>query len=90
MLTEDKWAGRVSAADFPVPARSLGKLRLPRHVDHRTARVRRDLASALRSTGIVPPRRPKRGKAGREDSEAVALRKALRDHPCHSGPTASS
>ncbi|NKS53292.1 DEAD/DEAH box helicase [Rhodococcus hoagii] len=86
VLTEDKWAGRVSAADFPVPARSLGKLRLPRHVDHRTARVRRDLASALRSTGIVPPRRPKRGKAGREDSEVVALRKALRDHPCHSRP----
>ncbi|PTR27540.1 ATP-dependent RNA helicase HelY [Rhodococcus sp. OK519] len=84
VLTEDKWAGKVSAADFPVPVRSLGHLRLPRHVDHRTARVRRDLASALRSTGIVPPRKTKRVKGGREDSEVIALRKALRDHPCHS------
>ena len=29
VLTEDKWAGRVSAADFPTPAESLGRLRLP-------------------------------------------------------------
>ncbi|RDI19983.1 ATP-dependent RNA helicase HelY [Rhodococcus sp. AG1013] len=86
VLTEEKWAGRVSAADFPVPARALGRMRLPRHVDHRTARVRRDLASALRSTGIVAPRKPKRAKSGREDSEIVALRKALREHPCHSRP----
>ncbi|MDH6281194.1 DEAD/DEAH box helicase [Prescottella agglutinans] len=86
VLTEEKWAGRVSAADFPVPARSLGRMRLPRHVDHRTARVRRDLASALRSTGITPPRRLKRDKGGREDHEVVELRKELRAHPCHSQP----
>ncbi|MCL2532891.1 MAG: DEAD/DEAH box helicase [Nocardiaceae bacterium] len=86
VLTEEKWAGRVSAADFPVPARSLGRMRLPRHVDHRTARVRRDLASALRSTGITPPRKVKRDKGGREDREVVELRKALREHPCHSRP----
>ncbi|WP_430332484.1 DEAD/DEAH box helicase [Rhodococcus sp. ACT016] len=86
VLTEEKWAGRVSAADFPVPARALGRMRLPRHVDHRTARVRRDLASALRSTGITPPRRFKRDKGGREDREVVELRKALRAHPCHTRP----
>lgn len=86
VLTEEKWAGRVSAADFPVPARALGRMRLPRHVDHRTARVRRDLASALRSTGIHPPRKPKRDKGGRDDAEVVELRKALRAHPCHSRP----
>lgn len=86
VLTEEKWAGRVSAADFPVPARALGRMRLPRHVDHRTARVRRDLASALRSTGIHAPRKPKRDKGGREDTEVVELRKALRAHPCHSHP----
>ncbi|WP_305095083.1 RNA helicase [Prescottella sp. R16] len=86
VLTEDKWAGRLSAADFPVPARPLGKLRLPRHVDHRTARVRRDLASALRSTGIHAPRKPKRDKGGREDREITELRKELRAHPVHSSP----
>ncbi|QCQ91083.1 DEAD/DEAH box helicase [Rhodococcus sp. SGAir0479] len=86
VLTEDKWAGQISAADFPVPARALGRMRLPRHVDHRTARVRRDLASALRSTGIHAPRKPKRDKRGREDAEIVELRKALRAHPCHTDP----
>ena len=62
VLTEDKWAGRISVADFPTPAEALGRMRLPRHVDHRTARSRRDLASALRSTGITAPRgRARRG-----------------------------
>ncbi|RVW04184.1 DEAD/DEAH box helicase [Rhodococcus xishaensis] len=84
VLTEDKWAGRISAADFPVPARPLGRMRLPRRVDHRTARARRDLVSALRSTGITAPRKPKRAKGGREDAEVAELRKALRAHPCHS------
>ncbi|RVW03292.1 DEAD/DEAH box helicase [Rhodococcus spongiicola] len=84
VLTEHKWAGRIGAADFPVPAHPLGRMRLPRHVDHRTARGRRDLASALRSTGINAPRKPKRAKSGREDAEVVELRKALRAHPCHS------
>ncbi|MBL1073836.1 RNA helicase [Nocardia sp. 2] len=89
VLTEDKWAGRVSAADFPTPAESLGHLRLPRHVDHRTARVRRDLASSLRNLGIHPPGRGRRGgpraKAA-DDHELQSLRRALRNHPAHSRP----
>ncbi|MBA2307997.1 MAG: DEAD/DEAH box helicase, partial [Pseudonocardiales bacterium] len=52
VLTEDRWAGRLSAADFPAPVQPLGRMRLPRRVDHRVARVRRDLASSLRNTGI--------------------------------------
>jgi ATP-dependent RNA helicase HelY len=87
VLTEDKWAGRISAADFPAPARSLGSMRLPRHVDHRTARSRRDLASALRSTGIVPPGRySKRKSPAASDRELATLRRALRSHPCHTAP----
>ncbi|MFF2550023.1 DEAD/DEAH box helicase [Nocardia sp. NPDC058058] len=88
VLTEDKWAGRVSAADFPTPAQSLGHLRLPRHVDHRTARVRRDLASALRSTGIVVPGRGRTGKKSKaaDDHELQSLRRALRNHPAHARP----
>ncbi|WP_156522235.1 DEAD/DEAH box helicase, partial [Nocardia vulneris] len=34
VLTADKWAGRISVADFPVPAEPLGHMRLPRRVDH--------------------------------------------------------
>ncbi|MCX5045824.1 RNA helicase [Aldersonia sp. NBC_00410] len=88
VLTQDKWAGRVSIADFPTPAEALGRMRLPRHVDHRTARVRRDLASALRSTGISAPRshRGKRASGAAEDRELTALRRALRAHPCHDMP----
>ncbi|RMI32313.1 DEAD/DEAH box helicase [Nocardia stercoris] len=88
VLTEDKWAGRVSAADFPTPAKTLGRMRLPRHVDHRTARTRRDLASALRSTGLVPPGRERRGtrSKGADDRELDTLRRALRSHPAHSRP----
>lgn len=55
VLTADQWAGRLSSGDFPEAADVLGKMRLPKHVDHHTARIRRDLASALRSTGISAP-----------------------------------
>lgn len=87
ILTEDKWAGRISAGDFPEPARSLGNMRLPRRVEHNTARIRRDLASALRSTGIVAPgRRKRRHSNASEDSELAMLQRAIRVHPCHSWP----
>ncbi|MBO0854642.1 MAG: RNA helicase [Nocardia sp.] len=89
VLTADTWAGRVSAADFPTPAQPLGRMRLPRHVDHRTARTRKDLASALRSTGIEVPGRGRRsGKRARaaDDRQLATLRRALRAHPAHTRP----
>ncbi|NMN98721.1 DEAD/DEAH box helicase [Antrihabitans stalactiti] len=88
VLTEDKWAGRISSADFNFPAEALGRMRLPKHVDHRTARSRRDLASALRSTGIVAPhgRRSSKRSPAAEDRELATLRRAVRAHPCHTAP----
>ena len=83
VLTEDRWAGRLSAADFPAPVQALGQLRLPRRVEHRVPRVRRDLASALRETGIAIPPRTRRRSAAADDAELAALRRALRAHPCH-------
>ncbi|HVH21239.1 MAG TPA: DEAD/DEAH box helicase [Pseudonocardia sp.] len=85
VLNEDRWAGRLSTADFPNPVEPLGRMRLPKRVDHRAPRVRRDLASGLRSTGIRVPEqadRRRRGGAG-EDAELATLRRALRAHPCH-------
>ena len=85
VLTEDRWAGRLSAADFPAVVTVLGRMRLPKQVDHRSPRVRRDLASSLRNTGIIAPkpeRRRDRGGAA-DDAELLALRRALRNHPCH-------
>ncbi|MFE3543196.1 DEAD/DEAH box helicase [Nocardia sp. NPDC059177] len=88
VLTEDHWAGRISAADFPVPAEALGHMRLPRRVDHRAARIRRDLASALRSTGISAPGRRRRNDhtRGGEDRQLSTLRRSLRSHPAHARP----
>ena len=83
VLTEDRWAGRLSAADFPAPVQVLGRLRLPRRVEHRVPRVRRDLAAALRETGIAIPPRTRRRSAAADDAELAALRRALRAHPCH-------
>jgi ATP-dependent RNA helicase HelY len=85
VLSEDRWAGRLSPADFPGPVTALGRMRLPKRVDHRAPRVRRDLASSLRSTGIVAPSAPRRRSRGDsvDDPDLATLRRALRAHPCH-------
>jgi ATP-dependent RNA helicase HelY len=86
VLTEDRWAGRLSTADFPDAVRALGTMKLPKRVDHRVPRVRRDLANALRDTGIQAPTRQgsrRRRGAENEDPELASLRRALRSHPMH-------
>ena len=87
VLTEDAWAGHLSASDFPSPAESLGRMRLPRFVDHRTARTRRDLSAALRSTGISAASDRKRRKStAADDRELATLRRSIRSHAVHSRP----
>ncbi|MFC0110450.1 DEAD/DEAH box helicase [Kibdelosporangium aridum] len=83
VITEDRWAGRLSVTDFPHPVESLGRIRLPKQVDIRSPRSRRDLASTLRSTGISAPTRGKRRSGPDDDADLAALRRALRAHPCH-------
>ena len=88
VLTEDRWAGRISAADYPGGAGPVGTMALPKRVEHRQPRVRRDLASALRSAaaGIVSPARRTRRAADAEpdtDPELLALRESMRRHPAH-------
>ncbi|HZM77435.1 MAG TPA: DEAD/DEAH box helicase [Candidatus Limnocylindrales bacterium] len=88
VLTEERWAGRVSAAEFNGPVKALGRVRVPRHFNHRAPAERRDLAARLRSADLTRPdngRRRKASGAG-EDKELLSLRKALRAHPCHSCP----
>ncbi|MGW0038559.1 DEAD/DEAH box helicase [Gordonia sp. NPDC003376] len=84
VLVEDGWCGRVGIRDFVNPPEVLGGMRLPKNPDRRTGRGRRDLASALRSTGIEVPkgRSGKRATAG-EDAELGRLRQRLRSHPAH-------
>ena len=86
VLTEDRWAGRLSISDFPDPVSALGTMKLPKRVDHKIPRVRRDLANALRDTGLEPPTRHgarRRRGDGAEDPELASLRRALRSHPMH-------
>jgi ATP-dependent RNA helicase HelY len=84
VITEDRWAGRLSVADFPTPVEALGRVKLPKQVDLRSPRSRRDLASTLRNAGIEMPRNRRRGGSGADDdAEIAALRRALRNHPCH-------
>ncbi|MBC3192050.1 DEAD/DEAH box helicase [Pseudonocardia sp. C8] len=85
VCTEDRWAGRLSATDFPEAVESLGRIKLPKRVEHRSPQVRRDLASSLRNSRIVPPRGDgrRRRRGVQDDPELVTLRRALRSHPCH-------
>ena len=62
VLTENRWAGRISSADYSGASAPLGSMSLPKRVEHRQPRVRRDVASALRSAaaGLATP--PAKGK----------------------------
>lgn len=87
VLTEDRWAGRIAAADFAAPVEVLARLRVPRHFNHRSPAERRDLASSLRNAGLDRTvRRRSRRSGNGEDAELVALRAQLRRHPCHACP----
>jgi ATP-dependent RNA helicase HelY len=66
----------------------MGSMNLPKRVEHRQPRVRRDLASALRSAaeGLITP--AERGRRGDEDAdgadpELLTLRESMRRHPAH-------
>ncbi|KAA2266581.1 DEAD/DEAH box helicase [Solihabitans fulvus] len=83
VVTEDRWAGRLSVSDFPTPVEVLGRVKLPKQVDVRSPKSRRELAEGLRNTGIVAPSRGRRRSNPDDDAELATLRRALRAHPCH-------
>ncbi|MBP1822408.1 RNA helicase [Mycobacterium sp. OAE908] len=92
VLTEHRWAGRISSADYSGASDPLGSMQLPKRVEHRNPRMRRDLASALRSAseGLdVPSARNKRSGPAKErdvDPELAGLREQMRRHPAHDLP----
>jgi ATP-dependent RNA helicase HelY len=88
VLTQDRWAGRVSSADFPGPVEVLERIRVPKNFNHRSPQLRRDLAAAVSATGLDRhggARRRGRGDTG-DDPELAQLRTRLRGHPCHACP----
>lgn len=91
VLTEHRWAGRISSADYTGPSARLGSMSLPKRVEHRQPRVRRDVASALRSAaaGLDVPSAHRSRTGPREldiDPELAALRERVRVHPAHDLP----
>src|SRR4051794_2955255 len=85
VLTEDRWAGRLSSAELAGAVEPLGKVRVPRNFNHRSPQARRDLASSLRAAGIDGDGgRPRRQRAAAaDDPELSRLRARMRQHPCH-------
>ncbi len=93
VLTEHRWAGRISSADYSGTSAPLGSMPLPKRVEHRNPRARRDLASALNSAAerldVAPQQGKRSGPANPErdiDPELAALREQLRAHPVHHRP----
>ncbi|GHF51820.1 ATP-dependent RNA helicase HelY [Amycolatopsis bartoniae] len=83
VVTEDRWSGPLSLADFPSPVEPLGHIKLPKHVELRSPKTRRDIAASLRNAGISLPGRQKRRTGAQDDAELAMLRRELRAHPCH-------
>ncbi|WP_068178688.1 RNA helicase [Mycobacterium sp. UM_CSW] len=92
VLTENRWAGRISSADYSGATAPVGSMPLPKRVEHRQPRVRRDLASALRSAadGLAVPTARRGGRGDGDgafhDPELASLRTELRRHPAHNAP----
>jgi ATP-dependent RNA helicase HelY len=90
VLTQDRWAGRISTADFAGPVDVLDRIRVPKHFNHRSPAARRDLAAQVSATGLdrhgsAGRRRGRAAPAG-EDPEIALLKVQLRQHPCHACP----
>jgi len=97
VLTENRWAGRISSADYSGESAPVGSMTLPKRVEHRQPRVRRDLASALRSAaaGLSTTAerrgkhsesrdcRPRAGGAARKDASPSG---SPRNRPGNPGP----
>jgi ATP-dependent RNA helicase HelY len=92
VLTEHRWAGRISSSDYSGASAPLGSMSLPKRVEHRNPRARRDLASALRAAAAgldVPSGKRRRSGEPVErdvDPELASLREQMRRHPAHQLP----
>ena len=80
VLTENRWAGRISSADYSGESAKVGSMTLPKRVEHRQPRVRRDLASALRSAteGMSVPKGRRSGAAARSRRRSRTQRASRR------------
>jgi ATP-dependent RNA helicase HelY len=78
VLTAQGQLKQLSAADFPVPAEPVERVRVPPHFSERSPKHRRDLVSSMRSK-LAGRDLGDRGDRGRGRGEAGAGRQAERD-----------
>jgi ATP-dependent RNA helicase HelY len=95
VLTEGRQVKRLAAADFPVPAEVIDKIRIPGSFSPRSPQARKDLAATMRNRlashpdGGRPVKRPTRAaewERAASDAEVAGLRQRIRRHPCHDCP----
>ena len=100
VLTSAGQVKQLWAADFPVPAEPVERLRIPGSFSERSPKHRRDLVSAMRSklagreaADFPPAGRGRRGDADHAGADGdgaggdiAELRRKLRRHPCHACP----
>ena len=88
VLTADRQARRLNAADFATPVEAITRVRIPKNFSGRNPQARRDLASTLKhkTHGLTPPPTRTRRESVGEDPRIAELRRRLRDHPCHDCP----
>jgi ATP-dependent RNA helicase HelY len=96
VLTEARQVKRLAAADFPVPAEVIDKIRIPGWFSPRSPQHRKDLAATMRNRladhhpdGARPAKRRARAadwEHASSDAEVAELRQRIRRHPCHDCP----
>jgi ATP-dependent RNA helicase HelY len=89
VLTQDRRFFRLSPRDVDDAVHPVTRIELPRTGSARSARYRRDLASALAALNVRPPRphRSRRPAVDQEsESRATELEEQAGAHPCHSCP----
>src|SRR5215469_4904185 len=89
VLTAGRQVRRLSAADFPVPVQPIDRVRIPNWFSARSPKHRRDLAASVQTKlagrGKEPPRRKPEAQPVAQ-AEIAALRRRVRNHPCHDCP----
>jgi ATP-dependent RNA helicase HelY len=76
--------------DCPAAVDVLGRVRVPKHVNHRSPQDRRDLAARIQALDLPAAARGRRGRRpdadAAQDDQIHRLQLALRAHPCHGCP----
>jgi len=92
VLTQQGQLKQLSAADFPVPAEPVERVKVPNSFSERSPKHRRDLVSSMRSklAGKSFDHSERARGSSRDDpgsdaapGDIAELRRKLRRHPCH-------